>query len=173
MPALMKSAIAVMAGSLILGVAPAAWGGSASGAMSTAQARRVFLKTVCPLNQSLLALDKAENSPGVKWADLQPLVKSAGNLQVRTARKLSDPVRPWPKGVRQQMPALVAMDYTQAGASYVLASASSMKMYKALSKTVGEDASPTLKKQVRAFVVARASIHAQLGLPDGDACEAS
>lgn len=163
--------VAVLAGGVLLaGMGPATAGEQQAKAMSTAQARKVFLRAVCPLNEALAAQAKAEADPAATWATVQPVVRESADMQMRASRKLAHPKRPWPADVRAYIPALAELDLTGAGSQYTLASAASLDEYKALLTALQDDLPATLEAQVRAFRHARRVVHKRLHIFGKDAC---
>lgn len=160
----------LVGGALLVGLPSVAQGQTSGKPMTTAQAQRVFIKAVCPLNRSLAALEAAESAPDPKWSEVQALLRRSADMQMRAANRLGHPKRPWPRNVRHRMSALVEVDLALAGSNYVFASATSLAEYKALSKSRSDDLSPRLESQLKAFLAARPIIHKRLGLPKNVSC---
>lgn len=171
MSAKLRLVAVAAAGALLVGVTPAVAGQAPGSAMTTVQARKAFLKAVCPLNATLMALDEAESAPNPSWATVQPLLRQAADMQMRAARKLGHPKQPWPANVRKQMPALVEIDFTGAGLNYALAAAGSMEEYEALVKSLQKDFPPAMRDQLEDLAAARKIIRKRLDLPAKDSCE--
>ena len=163
-----KYVVMLASGALLLGV-PAAASGPSESPMTTKQAAKAFKRAVCPVNETLLVMQKIEKGPDVNWETLQAAVIEVGDAQIRTADKLAHPKRPWPADVSTYMSAMAELDFIQGGATHTLASAGSFEEYQALLKGLQKGVTPTIKAHIKAFVKARKIVHKRLELPK-DSC---
>ncbi len=167
----MRCGVALAVGSLLLAMPTVASADNAGPPMTTTQARKVYLKTVCPMNRAIEALTEAEDATEANWATVQPLLLQVADLQIRTANKLESPDRAWPKNVQKYMPAVIAIDRTGAGSNYLAAKAASLAEYVALLEAFQAEFPPTLNREIKKFVKARRIISKRLDLPEKDACK--
>ena len=160
----------VTAGALLLGAPPAMAGDASGTAMTAAQARKVYLKAVCPVDDAIDALMDAEAVPGATWATVQPLVQRLADEQMREADKLTHPKKPWPADVREYIPAVAELQLIQAGSNDVLAGAASLEEYNALIKELVKELPAPVKAHLKSFMKAKVVIRKRLGLPKNRIC---
>jgi hypothetical protein len=139
--------------------------------MTTGQARKAFLNAVCPLNKALIAWTEAESAPDANWPTVQLLVTRSADMQLRAARKLGHPKRPWPANIRAYIPVYTEIDLTSAGANYTLARAASLEEYRGLLKSLTYDPPAGVLAQSEALAAARPIVYGRLGLPQEGACD--
>jgi hypothetical protein len=160
----------VMAGALLLGAPPAMAGDASGSAMTTTQARRAYLKAVCPVDDAIEALMDAESVPDATWATVQPLVQQVADEQVREADRLTHPKKPWPADVREYIPAVAELQLIQSGSNDVLAGAASLEEYNALIKELVKGLPAPVKAHLKSFMKAKVMIRKRLGLPKNRIC---
>ena len=165
----LPAASALPPASPVGGAASVPRGDVPAGPMTRAQARAVYLDTVCPLNAAIAALGTATDAPDPEWSTVRSRLLAVAVQQVRVARALDHPTRPWPANVRNLIPAISAMDVYGAGWQEALSLAGSMERYQAM-MTSSQATDLPGDSLVAAGVKAVTLVRARLGLPATGGC---
>jgi hypothetical protein len=145
-------------------------GDQQAAAMTRTEARAAFRTALCPTDRAIDAALAAEAKPDVTWAELQPLVLTMAESQIRAAHALQTPTRPWPTNVAELMPVYTELLSVSGGSNVVLAETASLEEYRALLKSLQDTLPTVIVRLLDRSMKAKSQIRHRLGLPESGSC---